>query len=69
LPEEARERAETVVAALEWKAPWFMVSAIGRDGTREVCLKIQQFFDEQKYLASQDSDDLEGSPQIPGPTA
>ena len=63
LPEEARERAEAVVAALDWKAPWFMVSAIGREGTREVCLKVQQFFDEQKYAALQDAAELESRSQ------
>mgnify|MGYP000851919663 CR=1 FL=1 len=53
LPEEAAERAARIVRDLGWTAPWFVVSAVGRDGTREVCLKVQQFFDEQKYLASQ----------------
>lgn len=53
LPEEAAERAAQIVRDLGWTAPWFVVSAVGRDGTREVCLKVQQFFDEQKYLASQ----------------
>ncbi len=52
-PEEAAERAGAIVAGLGWKAPWFLVSAVGREGTREVCLKVQHFFDEQKYLASQ----------------
>ena len=64
LPEEARERAEAVVAALEWKEPWFMVSAIGREGTREVCLKVQHFFDEQKYLAMQDAADVASQPPV-----
>ena len=63
LPDEARERAEAVVAALDWKAPWFMVSAIGREGTREVCLKVQQFFDEQKYAALQEAAELESRSQ------
>ena len=63
LPDEARERAEAVVAALDWKEPWFTVSAIGREGTREVCLKIQQFFDKQKYKAMQDAADLEARSQ------
>jgi GTP-binding protein len=63
LPDEARERAEAVVAALDWKAPWFTVSAIGREGTREVCLKVQQFFDEQKYAALQDAAELEARSQ------
>ncbi|HEY2346688.1 MAG TPA: GTPase ObgE [Xanthomonadaceae bacterium] len=53
LPEEAEERAAEIVRRLEWKAPWFLVSAIGHEGTREVCLKAQQLFDEQKYLATQ----------------
>lgn len=53
LPEEAAERAAQIVRDLDWKAPWFAVSAIAREGTREVCLKVQHFFDEQKYLASQ----------------
>jgi GTP-binding protein len=63
LPDEARARAEAVVAALDWKAPWFMVSAIGREGTREVCLKVQQFFDEQKYAALQDAAERESRAQ------
>jgi len=55
LPEEAQERAAQIVKELRWSAPWFLVSAIGREGTREVCLKVQQLFDEQKYLASQEA--------------
>jgi GTP-binding protein len=55
LPEEAHERAEEIARALDWKDPWFVVSAIGHEGTREVCLKIQHLFDEQKYAASQES--------------
>lgn len=57
LPDEASARAAAIVAELDWNGPWFTVSAIGREGTREVCLKIQQFFDEQKYAASQLADD------------
>jgi GTP-binding protein len=64
LPDEARERAQAVVAALGWKAPWFMVSAIGREGTREVCLKVQQLFDEQKYAALQDAAELEARREL-----
>jgi hypothetical protein len=39
------------------------VSAIGREGTREVCLKVQHFFDEQKYTAMQDAADLDARAQ------
>ena len=51
--EEAQSRAAAVVAALGWNAPWFVTSALSREGTREVCLKIQQLFDQQKYEAAQ----------------
>jgi len=51
--DEAQSRAEAVVAALGWNAPWFVTSALSREGTREVCLKIQQLFDQQKYDAAQ----------------
>ena len=49
LPEEERQaRAEAIIEALDWKQPWFVVSALGREGTWPVVLKVQQFFDEQK---------------------
>ncbi len=51
--EEAQSRAAAVVAALDWNAPWFVTSALSHEGTREVCLKIQQQFDQQKYEAAQ----------------
>ncbi|MEO5596827.1 MAG: GTPase ObgE, partial [Lysobacteraceae bacterium] len=64
---EAQARADAVIAGLGWDAPWFIVSALSHDGTREVCLKVQQFFDELKYAASQqDSDD---APMTGAPTA
>ncbi|MEP6633173.1 MAG: GTPase ObgE [Luteimonas sp.] len=43
--DEARERAEEVVAALGWTQPWFLVSAIGREGTWPIMLEVQSFFD------------------------
>jgi GTP-binding protein len=52
LPEEERQkRAKAIVRKLKWKAPWFAVSAIARDGTWPVCLKIQEFFDRLKAEA------------------
>ncbi|MEO8802680.1 MAG: Obg family GTPase CgtA [Rudaea sp.] len=46
LPPEQREKtAKALVRKLKWKAPWFVVSAISREGTWPVCLKIQDFFD------------------------
>ena len=50
-PEEREKHARALVRKLKWKAPWFVVSAIAREGTWPVCLKIQSFFDEQKAVA------------------
>ena len=33
---------------LKWKQPWYLVSAIAREGTWPLCLQIQEFFDRQK---------------------
>jgi len=43
--DEARERAEAIVAELGWEAPWFMVSALSREGTWPIMLEVQHFFD------------------------
>jgi len=47
-PEDREKRAKAIVRKLKWKAPWFVVSAISREGTWPVCLKIQDFFDRLK---------------------
>ncbi|WP_374473660.1 Obg family GTPase CgtA [Arenimonas sp.] len=58
LPEDERQaRARAVVDALDWKEPWFLVSAIGREGTWPVVLKVQQFFDDQKAAALEAAQD------------
>jgi GTPase len=56
--EERAERAAAIVKALDWKEPWFTVSAIGRDGTWPIMLKIQQFFDDEKHAALEAAEDL-----------
>lgn len=43
--EELHAVANDIVARLEWKGPWFLVSAASQAGTWDVCLKVQQFFD------------------------
>lgn len=43
--DEARARAEAIVAELGWQEPWFMISAISREGTWPIMLEIQRFFD------------------------
>ncbi|PZQ10407.1 MAG: GTPase ObgE [Rhodanobacter denitrificans] len=53
LPEDERERtAKAIVRRLKWKQPWFVVSAIGREGTWPICLEIQRYFDEQRRDAA-----------------
>jgi GTP-binding protein len=54
LPPELREKtAKAIVRKLKWKEPWFAVSAIAREGTWPVCLKIQEFFDRLKAEAAE----------------
>jgi GTP-binding protein len=44
--DDARELAERIVSELGWTAPWFIVSGLAREGTREVMLKVQAYMDE-----------------------
>ena len=43
--DEARAAAEAVVAELGWTGPWYLVSALGREGTWPIMLAVQAFFD------------------------
>jgi GTP-binding protein len=43
--DEAQARAQEIVAELGWTQPWFLVSAIGREGTWPIMLAAQSFFD------------------------
>ncbi|MDQ2702583.1 MAG: GTPase ObgE [Pseudomonadota bacterium] len=43
--DEAREAAEAVVAELGWTGPWYLTSAISREGTWPIMLDVQAFFD------------------------
>ena len=45
---EAAERAAQVVAELGWEQPWFLVSALGREGTWPIMLEVMAFLDRQK---------------------
>ena len=38
--EEARERADQVVAELGWSAPWTLISAVTRTGTDDLMNRI-----------------------------
>lgn len=43
--DEAQTAAEAIVAELGWTAPWYLVSAIGREGTWPIMLAVQTFLD------------------------
>ena len=45
---ERQDRAAQIVKALQWEGPWFVTSALSREGTWPIMLRIQQFFDDQK---------------------
>ena len=51
--DEAREAAEAVVRELDWKEPWYTVSAIGRDRTWPIMLAVQAFFDRLREEAQE----------------
>ena len=51
--DEARARAEEVVRELGWTQPWFLVSAIGREGTWPIMLEVQAFFDRLREEAAE----------------
>jgi GTP-binding protein len=56
--DEAREAAEAVVAELGWNGPWFLLSAIAREGTWPIMLEVQAFFDRlREEQAEADADD------------
>lgn len=45
-------RAQAVLSALQWKAPWFLISALSHEGTWIVAQKVMAFFDAQKAAQS-----------------
>jgi len=51
--EERQARAREIVAELGWDGPWFVTSALSREGTWPIMLKVQQFFDENKRDAEE----------------
>ena len=55
-PGEARAEAERIVEELGWQQPWFLVSGIAHEGTREVMLKVQAELDRLDELARETDD-------------
>jgi GTP-binding protein len=58
LPEDERQaRAEEVIAALEWEAPWFTISALSKLGTWAVAQKVFEYLDSQRTQAQEEAAD------------
>ncbi|KRA21157.1 MULTISPECIES: Obg family GTPase CgtA [unclassified Lysobacter] len=51
LEEEQQAAAQAIVDELGWKDRWYLVSAIGRDGTWPIMLDVMAFFDRQREEA------------------
>ncbi len=44
--DDARAEAKRIITQLGWTAPWFLVSGLAQDGTRQVMLQVQAFLDQ-----------------------
>jgi GTP-binding protein len=47
-PAERKKRAAALVKKLKWTKPWFVVSAIGAEGTRELSFAIMEFLEDAR---------------------
>jgi len=48
---ERKKRAAALAKKLRWTQPWFMVSAIGAEGTRELAFAIMEFLEKSRHEA------------------
>jgi GTP-binding protein len=55
--DEARTAAEQVVRELGWEQPWYLTSAIGREGTWPIMLEVQAFLDRLREEAAEHARD------------
>ncbi|MDX1609436.1 MAG: GTPase ObgE [Halofilum sp. (in: g-proteobacteria)] len=53
---ERAQAGEAVVAALDWNGPVFRVSALGGDGTDELCRAIMARLEEKRRVAEEQAD-------------
>ncbi|MNW22713.1 GTPase Obg [compost metagenome] len=52
--DEAKAAAEQIIKELGWTGPWYLVSALGREGTWPIMKDIMAFFDHQKLLEAEE---------------
>jgi Obg family GTPase CgtA len=55
--DEARAAAAQIVAELGWERPWFLVSALGREGTWPIMLEVMTFLDRLRMAEAEAEDD------------
>jgi len=46
--EEADKRCQSIIEAIKWEGPVFKISAIKKEGTKELCYKLMDFIQESK---------------------
>jgi len=51
LEEEQQAAVKAILEELQWKDRWYLVSAIGREGTWPIMLDVMTFFDRQREAA------------------
>ncbi|WP_295467915.1 Obg family GTPase CgtA [uncultured Pseudomonas sp.] len=54
LDEERDERLKAVVERLDWQGPVFVISALEREGTEQLCQAIMQYLDERSLRIAED---------------
>jgi GTPase len=55
IPEDERAaRIQDVLTRLDWKAPWFAIAAISREGTERICQRVMEALDAMR-LDEQDA--------------
>jgi len=62
--DERQAEAGRIIAELGWTAPWFLISAISREGTMAVCQQIQRFFESQRDESVERTDMLPGDVRL-----
>lgn len=51
--DEAAAAAKAVIEELDWTGPWYLVSALGREGTWPIMKDVMAFFDRQREEAEE----------------
>ena len=64
--DERDTKAQAIIDELGWEQPWFLISAIARDNTLEVCQQVQQFFENERQVSEERTEMLPGDVRLRG---